>query len=73
MYKSDIMTTQKSARDLKNVCTLLETSAEDLESRTECCWSYVSMRIHLKSYHVFPAKVVATLLSGSWKGTVGGA
>ena len=67
------MTTQKSARDLKNLCVLLGNSSEDFGSRTECCWGYVSMRIHLKSYHIFLVKVVATLLNGSWKGTVGGA
>ena len=71
-HKSDIMTTQKSARDLKNVRILLVNSAEDLGSRTDCCWGYVSMIIHLKSY-IFPVKVVATLLSVSWNGAVGGA
>ena len=30
-----------SARDLKNLCILLENSAEGLGSRRECCWRYV--------------------------------
>ena len=32
--------------------------------------TYLSMRMHLKSYHIFPLKVAATLPSGSWKGAV---
>ena len=31
---------------------------------------YLSMRIHPKSFHIFLAKVEATFLSGSRKGTV---
>ena len=30
-----------SARDLKNLCILLENSAEGLKSRRERCWHYV--------------------------------
>ena len=30
-----------SARDLKNLCILLENSAEGFGSRRECCWYYV--------------------------------
>ena len=71
----DIMTIQKGQsgkkiRDLKKLRILLENSAEGLESRRECCWSYVSVRIHPKSYYIFHVKVVATWLSGSWKGAV---
>ena len=33
--------TRYSARDLKNVSIMLETLAEDLGSRRECCWYYV--------------------------------
>ena len=33
--------------------------------------TYLSMRIHPKGCHIFPLKVAATLLSGSWKGAVG--
>ena len=39
MWVKGIMTTQKSATDLKNLSILLENSVEDLGSRTECCWS----------------------------------
>ena len=31
-----------SIRDLKNLCILLENSAEGLGSRKEDCWSYVA-------------------------------
>ena len=33
--------------------------------------TYLSMRIHPKVCCIFPLKVAATLLSGSWKGAVG--
>ena len=55
----------------KHLYIWLENSAEGLGSRRECCWGYVSMMIHPKSYHIFPHKVVATLLSVSWKSAVG--
>ena len=48
-----------------------ENSEEGLGSRRECCWHYVSMRIHPKSCRIFPLKVAATLLSGSRKGATG--
>ena len=63
---------KKSGRDLEDLGILLENSAEGLRSRRERCWgTYLSMRIHPKSCHIFPLKVAATLLSGSRKGTVG--
>ena len=62
---------RKSARDVKNLHILLEHSAEDMVFKRECCWGYVSTRIHPKSYHIFPVKVFATLLSCSWKSAVG--
>ena len=33
-----------------------ENSEEGLGSRRECCWHYVSMRIHPKSCRIFPPK-----------------
>ena len=44
--------------------------AEDLGFST-ARFTYLSLRIHPKSYCIFPLKVAATLLSGSGKGTVG--
>ena len=55
---------------VKNLHILLEKSAEGLGSRGDCCWGYVCMRIDPKSYHIFPVKVIITLLSGSCTGTV---
>ena len=52
----------------KHLCILLENSAKGLRSRRECCWGYASMIIHPKSYHIFPIKVVATLLSVAAEG-----
>ena len=47
-------------------------SAEDLGSRRECCWDYVSIFENTpKSGCISPRKFAATLLSGSGKGAVG--
>ena len=56
---------RKSARDLRNLCTLPENSAECLGSRRSAAGVtiYLSMRIHSKSCHIFPLKVAATLLT----------
>ena len=57
----------KLDRELKNLCTLMENSAECLGSSREHCWGYVSMVIRPKSCGIFPLKVATTLLSGSRK------
>ena len=47
-------------------------SAEGLGSGRECCWGYISIFENTpKSCRISPLKVVATLLSGSGKGTIG--
>ena len=62
----------KSARDIKNLCILSENSAEDLGPRREYCLvTYLSVRMHPKSCHISPLKVETTLLGGSRKGTFG--
>ena len=43
-------------------------SAEGLGSWSSAGVTYLSLRMHLKSCHIFPLKVAATLLSGSMKG-----
>ena len=50
-----------AARDCKNVRILLENSAGESAAGV----TYLSMRIHPKSCHIFPLKVSATLLNGS--------
>ena len=46
--------------------------AEDLGSRRECCWGYVSIFENTpKSCLIPPLKVAVTLLSGSGQGVVG--
>ena len=45
-------------------------SAEDLGFWSSVGVTYLSFRMHLKSCHIFPLKVAATLLSGSRKGAV---
>ena len=64
---------KKSARDLKSLCILSENSAflqHDLPLQVHAGVTYLSMRIHLKSYRTSPKKVAATLCSGSRKGAV---
>ena len=71
IWVKDIMT---AARDHKNLRILPENSAgETAVGLNICLWeyTYLSMRIHPKSYHIFPLKVSATLLNGSRKGAVG--
>ena len=64
IWVKDIM---MAARDHKNLCILSEDSAGQSAARV----TYLSMRIHLKSYCNFPLKVYATLLNGRRKGAVG--
>ena len=65
VWVKDITTT---SRDCKNFCILLENLAEIYGSRREHCWvTCLSMRIHHKSYCIFPLKVAATLPNGSRK------
>ena len=62
----------KQYKKAKHICILPENSTEGscpLESTAGV--TYLSMRIHPKSYLIFPQKVTATLLSGSRKCTVG--
>ena len=56
-----------AARDSKNLCILPEKSARESGAGV----TYISMRIHLKSCHIFPLKVSATLPNSSRKGAVG--
>ena len=56
-----------AARDHKNLHILSENSAGESAVGV----TYLSMRIHPKSYHIFPLKVSATLLNDSRKGTIG--
>ena len=55
-----------ATRDRKNLCILPENSAGESTAGV----TYLSMRIHTKSYCIFPLKVSATLLNGSRKGAV---
>ena len=64
MWVKDIMTAD---RDCKNLHILPENSVGESTAGV----TYLSMRIHPKSCHIFPLKVSATLLNGSRKGTVG--
>ena len=64
IWAKDIRT---AARDHKNLCIL----PENLAGESAAGVRYLSMRIHLKSYRIFPFKVSATLLNGSSKDTVG--
>ena len=63
---------RKSARDLKNYAF-----CQKIQQRTSgpgesaAGITYLSMRIHPKSYHILSLKVPATLLSGSRKGQIG--
>ena len=41
--KDMVLVEKKSARDLKNLCILLENSAEGLWSMIECCWGCKSI------------------------------
>ena len=54
-------------RDRKNLRILPEDSAGESAAGV----TYLSMRIHLKSCHISPLKLSATLLIGSRKGAVG--
>ena len=56
-----------AARDRRNLRILPENLAEESAAGV----TYLSMRIHPKSCHIFPLKVSATLLNGSRKGAVG--
>ena len=56
-----------AARDRKNLRILPENSAGESAAGA----TYLSMRIHPRSYPIFPLKVHATLLNGSRKGAVG--
>ena len=64
---------RKSARHIKNLHILPGNSAEDLGSRREHWWGYISMYENTpKKLLRLPPKVfVTTLLSGSRKGTIG--
>ena len=79
-----IMTTQKGqklkeyqlGRDLRvsarEFMHFAGNSAEGLGSRIEDCWGYISIYENISKNHgIFPLKVVATLLNGSRKVTVG--
>ena len=56
-----------AARDCKMLCILPENSAGESFAGV----TYLSMRINLKSCHIFPLKVSVTLLNGSRKGADG--
>ena len=76
-----VMTTQKDkshkilSLGSQKFLHFAEKLAGDLKSRRERYWGYVSTfeiipeKLILKS--IFPLKVAATLISGSWKGAVG--
>ena len=64
IWVKDIMT---AARDHKNLHILLENSTGESAAGV----TYLSMRIHLKSRHIFLLKVSAASLNGSRKGAVG--
>ena len=60
---------RKSARDLKILHMLQEIQQRASGPRESVARvTYLSMRIHPKSCHIFPLKVAATLLSGSRNG-----
>ena len=65
-------TSQRCNDNIKNLRISSESSAEDLRSRREHRWGYVSIYENTpeKLLHL-PPKVAATLLSGSRKGTIG--
>ena len=63
---------RKSPLDLKNLCILLEIQQRALgPGESTAGVTYLSVRIYMKSCHIFPKNVAATLLSGSRNGAVG--
>ena len=64
IWLEDIMAAD---RDHKNLRILQENLAGESTAGVAC----LSMRIHPKSYRIFPLKVSATLLNDSRKGAVG--
>ena len=56
-----------AATDCKNFCIMSENSVGESTAGV----TYLSMRIHPKSWCIFPLKVFATLLNCSRKGRVG--
>ena len=63
LWVKDIMA---AVRDHKNLHILPENSARESTAGV----TYLSVRIHLKSCHIFTLKVSATLLNGSRIGAV---
>ena len=70
----DITTTQKGQSQNKSEKGILKIYAfcQKIQQKTsglgECCWCYVSIRMHPKNCCIFPLKVATTLLSGLRKG-----